>query len=353
MNLAVLAPVWQAFTADARIGVRFTGSVHGRVADAFQASGISHLAIAPDAVRLRRWDLYLNADPWEALTLWRCRRRVTFFHGVAGKYDLDCPVDVPLDFGAYDRVAFPNTGRMQRYLAAGIVQPGAAALIGFPKLDALVNSGVSARSAAQELALSPGRPTVIYAPTFSPQSSLEEHGEPIVRALLDSGFNVIVKLHDRSLDPDPRYSGGGDWRRRFAAFARPGQFLFAEDADSARYLLAADVMITDHSTIGFEFCALDRPLIVFDVPALLVAARVASDKAALLRGAGDLVSAAGQVPGAVRQALQDPQRLSAERAFASNQVFFDPGRATARALALCYGLLQERTPAGKDRSQEV
>ena len=27
-------------------------------------------------------------------------------------------------------------------------------------------------------------------------------------------------------------------------------------------------MVTDHSTIGFEFCLLDRPLVVFDAPDL-------------------------------------------------------------------------------------
>ena len=88
--------------------------------------------------------------------------------------------------------------------------------VGFPKLDALVNAAIPPRAAAERLGIPPDRPTAIYAPTFSPHSSLQEHGVTIARELLTSGFNVIVKLHDRSLDPDPRYSGGVDWRARFA-----------------------------------------------------------------------------------------------------------------------------------------
>ena len=33
--------------------------------------------------------------------------------------------------------------------------------------------------------------------------------------MLGAGWNVIAKLHDRSFDPDPKYTGGIDWRARF------------------------------------------------------------------------------------------------------------------------------------------
>ncbi len=39
----------------------------------------------------RRFSLYFNADPWVAARLRRCQHRINFFHGVAGKYDLDLP----------------------------------------------------------------------------------------------------------------------------------------------------------------------------------------------------------------------------------------------------------------------
>ena len=340
MNLAVVAPVWQALLNDDRLDVRFTGPRTAVLQSAFESAGVAHRVVSRSEARVQRWDLYINADPWEPATLWRCRRRLNFFHGVAGKFDLDRPVDLPLEFHRYDRVAFPNEGRLSNYVEAGLVSPERASLVGFPKLDALVNARVDRRAAARALGLSDERATAIYAPTFSPESSLQKHGEAIVNALLASGLNVMVKLHDRSLDPDPRYSGGHDWRACFRARTRPGQFLFAEGGDSTPYLLAADMMVTDHSTIGFEFCALDRPLIVFDAPELIAAARINPEKAALLQSAADVVAHPAEIPAAVEKILADPHRGSAARMKAVKAVFHDPGGATARALALCYELLE-------------
>ena len=73
------------------------------------------------------------------------RRRVNFFHGVAGKYDLDNPGHLPAGFEQYDRVAFVNTDRMRRYIEQGVVSRDAAVLVGFPKIDALVNGGYDGR----------------------------------------------------------------------------------------------------------------------------------------------------------------------------------------------------------------
>lgn len=339
MNLAVLAPVWQVLLADGRLDVRFSGPRREDLTRAFASGGVGARVVSRRRAALRRWDLYMNADPWDPATLWRCRHRVNFFHGVAGKYNLECPAGLPLDFARYDRVAFPNEGRMRRYLDAGLVSPERAALVGFPKLDRLVNIPGRPRAAAAGLGLPPDRPTAIYAPTFSPHSSLQHHGEAIVAGLLDGGFNVIVKLHDRSLDPDPRYSGGHDWRARFAALATGGRCLLASHGDSTGYLRAADVMVTDHSTIGFEFCALDRPLVVFDVPELIAAARIDPDKVRLLRDAAAVVSTPEQVSRAAHHALAEAHTLAAARAAAVREVFHDPGRATERALAICYELL--------------
>ena len=110
------------------------------------------------------------------------------------------------------------------------------------------------------------RPTALYAPTWSPASSLNLAGEAIIRTLADAGWNVIVKLHSLSLDR----AHGKIQRRRRPARA-PGCARAAR-LDRARrrcrcvsLLAASDLMVDRHSTIGFEFCLLDRPLIVFDM----------------------------------------------------------------------------------------
>jgi hypothetical protein len=287
-------------------------------------------------VEWRRFDVYLNADPWAAARLRRCDHRINFFHGVAGKYDLDSPVRLPMGYQYYSRVAFINRDRMERYLAAGVVTPQQAALVGYPKLDRLANHAFDGAAQRAALALHPDRPTALYAPTYSPASSLHLAGEEIARELVRAGLNVIVKLHDRSLDPDPRYSGGIDWRGRFTslAAAHPGRIAYVETADASPLLAAADVMVTDHSSVGFEFLVLDRPLIVFDAPELAVAARINPEKIALLRSAATVVATARDVGDAVASALGDPARDSARRQQVARQMFFDPGGATARALQL-------------------
>lgn len=340
MNLAVLRPVFAPLQADARIRLAFTGPVRPDLDAALEETGVAALKVSRERARWMRVDLYINADPWEAVTLRRAARRINFFHGVAGKYNLDCPTGLPLGLDRYDAVAFPNEGRLANYVAAGLVSATRAVLVGYPKADVLLAGDRQTSEASAALGLDPARPTVIYAPTFSPASSLNLAGEAIVERLLSGDRNVIVKLHDRSLDPDPRYSGGIDWRARFARFAGTGRFLLAVSGDSTAYVLASSVMVTDHSSIGFEFCAADRPVIVYDAPGLAEAARINPDKVALLRSAARVVHTPEELERAVTLALADPQTLSAERRKAAAQVFYRPGGATARALRVIYELLE-------------
>jgi len=291
----------------------------------------------------RRFDLYINGDPWAAARLRRCAHRVNFFHGVAGKYDLDQPAGLPLGFEYYDRVAFINRDRMLRYLGAEIVTPQQAVLVGYPKLDALATGAHDGAAVRESLGLRSGYQTALYAPTYSEASSLHLAGEEIVEALVGAGLNIIVKLHDRSLDPDPRYNAGIDWRQRFAALEErlpSGRMRFVETSDASPLLAAADCMVTDHSSIGFEYLVLDRPLLVFDAPDLPQAARINPEKIVLLRSAASVVTTPAELGTRAVYALANPGDLSAARRRVARGLFFDPGHATERAVRLIKGLLR-------------
>lgn len=332
---AVLSSVADALAADPAIRVWYTSEYPARIVPIVPHGHFLHHS----EVEWRRFDLYLNGDPWAAARLRRCARRINFFHGVAGKYDLDNPAGLPMGFELYDRVAFINRDRMSRYLAAGIVTPSQAALVGYPKLDALVNGAWRAAEIRQSLGFDEGRPIVLYAPTYSSASSLHIAGEAIVHALAAAGLSVIVKLHDRSLDPDPRYNDGIDWRSRFRALEVPGRVKFAEGCDASPLMAAADALVTDHSSVGFEFLVLDRPLLVYDAPDLPRAARINPEKVALLRRAAEVVRTPAELTAAVLEALRHPARRSDDRGRVASEMFFEPGRATARAVALAYELL--------------
>ena len=346
---AVLGPVADALSAGGGVRVWYTSESPDRIAPLLPDGAF----LTHRQVEWRHFDLYANGDPWAAARLRRCSHRINFFHGVAGKYDLDRPSGLPMGFEYYDRVAFINRDRMQRYLDAGIVTGAQAVLLGYPKLDRLANGGWDGALIRKEAGLIDDRPTVLYAPTYSTASSLHIAGEAIVSGLAASGLNVIVKLHDRSLDADPRYNGGIDWRIRMLALEQPGRVRFVEGADASPWLAAADVMVTDHSSVGFEYFVLDRPLIVFDAPDLARDARINPEKVELLRSAASVVATVDDLVRAVRAELAQPGRLSSARKRVASELFYCPGTATDRAVALARELLgRPATPtvAGADEA---
>jgi hypothetical protein len=344
----VLEPIAGALDEDPRVAVYYTAERLAVVADALARIAPGRVITHAQAARMR-WDLYLSADPWTRPALRRCSRFANVFHGVAGKYDLDDPGHLPIEFHAFDRVLFINRDRMDRYLANGIVSRSSAVLVGFPKADRLVNGDYDAAATRRRLGLEPGRPTALYAPTWSPASSLHVAGEAIIAALADEGWNVIVKLHPLSLDREiPKYSAGIDWRARMAAIERTGRIVHVEDPDASPLLAASDLMVTDHSTIGYEFCLLDRPLVVYDVPGLIETARINPERVRQLRSAARLVSSVDELRGAARDAREQPQHLSAERQRLAATMFFEPGSATARGVGVAYELLDLPAPGPAD-----
>ena len=354
MNVAILAPIAAALRRDDRVDVVFTAQRPADIAAAIADSDMRFDLRSRAAIRWRRVDVCLSADPWDPIELRRCRRRANFFHGMAGKYDLDSPTHLPAGFADFDRVAFINTDRMRRYLDGGVVTRDAAVLVGYPKVDALVNGTFDPAAIRGGLGLDPARPTALYAPTWSPASSLHLAGEAIVDNLVAAGLNVIVKLHDRSLDvANARFNGGIDWRARFAAMPYPGRMAFVESADSSPLLAASDVMITDHSSIGFEFYLLDRPLVVFDAPDLVEVARINPEKVALLRSGARVVGTAEEVGKAAIDELRHRDRLSAARRAIAREMFHEPGTATARAVTMVYELLELPVPEYADAVRDA
>ena len=356
MHAAVLEPITAALERDPRVAVYYTAERPTVLADVFSSKRQDRIVTHGQAA-WRRWDLYLSADPWTRPVLRRCARYANVFHGVAGKYDLDNPAHLPIAFHQFDRVLFINRDRMERYVSSGLVSRDRAILVGFPKVDRLVNGEYDAAAIRRALNLDATRPTVLYAPTWSPASSLSVAGEAIITTLADAGWNVIVKLHSLSLDAQtPKFSGGVDWRARMAAIERPGRIVHVEEPDASPLLAASDLMVTDHSTIGFEFFLLDRPLIVFDVPKLIETARINPERVRELRSAARVVGNVSELKAAAHDARERPHALSVERQRVASAMFHAPGGATDRAVAAAYDLLalakepQWRTAESCDRS---
>jgi hypothetical protein len=169
-------------------------------------------------------------------------------------------------------------------------------------------------------------------------------GHQIVAALGRLDVNVIVKLHDRSYDITSRGSGEVDWKRQLRRVCdRHGAHL-VQDADASPWLHAADLLITDHSSVGFEFMLLDRPIVVIDSPDLISNARINPEKVRMLQGAAFVVRDHREIARTVRDALGAPGAHSAARQSIAEELFYCPGSATARAVACVYEVLSMPLP---------
>src|SRR5205823_14880829 len=135
---------------------------------------------------------------------------------------------------------------------------------------------------------------------------LNRLGVDRIRQLQGLQINVIVKLHDRSRDLRPEYSGGIDWEAVIRGHSMPGRTLLASGADICPYLAASDVMITDHSSAGFEYLLLDRPLVRVHVPKLLEQSNTNKEYVDLLCAASTTATDTATVIAAVEKSLADP-----------------------------------------------
>jgi hypothetical protein len=355
MSLVTFRPVFERLRSDPRIELWFTTSDRSWDADRiYHAVGVKEKVVNAADVRWKKFDVYVNTDFWNMTWLPRRVRRVHLFHGVAGKYGLDAPVRIAPIVATFDRLLFPNRDRLERYAEAGLVDRDGpeAVLAGYPKVDCLVDGSLD-RSAIQEsLGLDATRPTVLYAPTWSPYSSLNAVGVDVIRALGRLDVNVVVKIHDRSYDRTERGSGGVDWRARLEPVCRSVGAHLARNADASPYLFVADAIVTDHSSVGFEFMLLDRPIVTIDCPQLVEKARINPDKVSLLRSAARVAATAEEVVRAVEEELGAPARLSDRRRAIASELFYRAGSATGRAVQSIYDVLSlpAMTPVAVTRS---
>jgi len=342
MNYSTIAPIVERLQPDPRVEFYFTASENPELTEQIYAEAVQPFKfITPRQASLTRFDVYLAADfLW--VNLPRGARRVQTFHGVAGKYRTvyDSPSNSMRD---WDRLFFINKRRLQHFIDCGAIDANsdAARLIGMPKLDCLVDGSLVRDEILTSLGIDPARRTILYAPTWSAHSSVVSMGEELVKRLGEAGYAVVVKLHDRSRDAnDYGHSGGVDWGARLEPLLQRYDGLLATGSNSSRYLPAADVMITDHSSVGFEYLLLDRPLIRIHVPELIKNTDIEPSYVELMANASSSANDVDETVAAVERSFAEPGFKSRERVAVANEMFYKPGTATARAVTELYELME-------------
>ena len=345
MNYVMMAPVCRRMAQDPRVQFYFTATPDvSRPADVYRETDEGLRVINLRDAKLMKFDAFLAADfIWVSIP--RGTRRVQMFHGVAGKYTnvYDTPEE---SVRGWDRLFFINQRRLRNFIRSGALDADskAARLVGMPKVDCLVDGSLSRDEVLKKLGIDPARRVILYAPTWSEHSSLVTMGKELVEQLIAAGYAVIVKLHDRSHDPEDANSGGVDWVSLLGPLLRASGGHLAMGTDSCPYLAAADLMITDHSSVGFEYLLLDRPLVRIEVPKLLREANVNPEYVELLAEASLTVRSAGEVLGAVEMSLAQPEQRSESRRAIAAELFHSPGNATSLAVKELYDLMDLAVP---------
>ena len=104
------------------------------------------------------------------------------------------------------------------------------------------------------------------------------------------------------------------------------------------------MLITDHSSIGFEYLLLDRPIVLVEVRQLIARARHRAGICGSHRRRSTTVHDAAGVMAAV-DAVSDPTELSDVRRRLAADLFHGPGQATYRAVDELYTLIELDVPA--------
>jgi CDP-glycerol glycerophosphotransferase len=126
---------------------------------------------------------------------------------------------------------------------------------GYPRNDVLANAGGDDYARARErLGIEPGRRTVLYTPTHREYQT--EYEPMLDLAALTDGLGedwlVLARAH---------YFYESDEQMR--ELHRAGRLLEVSEHPSIEELcVAADVLVTDYSSIMFDYAVLDRPIVI-------------------------------------------------------------------------------------------
>lgn len=333
MNYVMFKPIFIRLKSDPRLKLYLTGKLHGQKSAAllYTLFGIEdNLILSNWQARLKKFTMYLSPD--FRLASKRASIKVLLFHG-AGFPKFYCSNRVL----RFDKLFFLGEYTKEKYISEGILHPQdpRIELIGMPKVDCLVDGSLNKAEIMERLNLDPSLPTLIYAPTWGILSSLYSMGLALIEELSKLDVNLLIKLHTDSLDPRKNPI---DWVQAISPLEKNLKVRLIKDYDSSPYLFVSDVLISDASAIIYEFCLLDRPIILLDVPELLKECSN-SDLHTFSKDIGFKVQSVAELKEAICYCLGNPQEKSALRQEVAKKMFYNPGTAAQRAVDKIYQLL--------------
>ncbi len=142
--------------------------------------------------------------------------------------------------------------------------------VGYSKTDELFNNRFDKNEFLSSLKLDISKKTILYAPAFNEYASLREIGIEIIEEIASlTNYNIIAKLAIDCLEPTTNYyaTGGIDWFTEIGKLQKKySNLILYKELNINKALLCSDILITDISSVSFDFLVLDKPVIFINTP---------------------------------------------------------------------------------------
>ncbi len=338
-------PVYQQLQGDLDLDVWLSGGFRHKSPDgaiSYELDGFyDPYPVHPDRTipieqaRNEDFDVLVCAHLSDSLFPRSAKKTVQIFHGVSFKN-----YAVREKALRFDILCLPGDYHTSLFQERGLIRDDGpeAYTTGFAKTDRLVDGTLDRDALLRGLGLDPGKPTLLYAPTGDKNNSLEIMGEQVIAHLAkEPVWNLLIKPHDH---PKNKI----DWFEKLAPYEGSTVRLM-RDLDVIPYLHAADLLISDASSVITEFTLLDRPIVLLNVPKLfkrVVKRGGALDLDTYGQKLGPVVDDPVTIVEVVRSALADSSPYSALRRAMARDFFYQPGTAAkrvAKAVRYAAGLL--------------
>jgi hypothetical protein len=179
---------------------------------------------------------------------------------------------------------------------------------GWPKLDHF-HPNVDRSLKKSELDLNPEKTVILYAPTFSPRYTSARDLFEEIRLMNDRQFQWLIKFHtlmDRELSDKYRSLSNNN-------------VTIVDKQNIIPYMESADILLTDTSSVAYEFLMLNRPIITYQ-------ANTRYRKGVNILRPYELL-------GAIIRSLEDPDEFAENRIFYQEDLHpYNDGRSSQRVL---------------------
>lgn len=287
-------------------------------------------------------DITIFADA--CTNVFNCGKRVFVGHGIISKGGFYTESPLVRRENLADLICVPGPWH-KRILQKNVFSP--LVVTGFIKSDRLFGPAACTRADfCRQYAIPVDATIILYAPTFNDElSAIPCLGEQIVQVCEPDRY-LIIKLHTMT---DVVLT---EMHRRLAA-DHP-RVRFVEEIDVTPAMAAADILISDVSSVLVEFMGLDRPVIAVNNPRQHeYEGYRADDIEYLVRDACQQVGTIEELLPAVEAAVTQPHILSPLRRHYADELCYGRDGRSAQRVAEAVLALATGVPEGKTHNHHI